>query len=58
VDPAIGILKGTMGFRQWSLRGLGAVRGEFALVAMEYDIGKIWKKVQTRWRKVGAAFSA
>jgi len=47
-----------MGFRQWSLRGLRKVRGEFALVAMAYDIRKIWRKVRTRGQKAVEAFSA
>lgn len=58
VEPAIGIVKETMGFRQWSLRGLRKVRGEFALVAMAYDIRKIWRKMRTRGQKAVAAFSA
>ena len=31
VEPVFGILKETLGFRQWSLRGLKKVTGEFAL---------------------------
>ena len=46
VEPAFGILKETLGFRQWSLRGLKKVRGEFALLATAYNIRKIAKKIQ------------
>jgi hypothetical protein len=57
VEPVFGVLKETLGFRQWSLRGLRKVRGEFALVVMAYDIRKIWGKLRTRGQKVGEAFS-
>jgi len=58
VEPAIGIVKETMGFRQWSLRGLRKVRGEFALVVMAYDIRQIWGKVRARGVKRIKALSA
>ncbi len=56
-EPAIGIMKETMSVRQWSLRGLRKSRGKFALVAMAYDIRKIWRKVRTRGHKAVAAFT-
>ena len=49
-EPVFGILKETLGFRQWSLRGLKKVRGEFSLVTTAYDIRKIAKKI----RRLGA----
>ena len=35
VEPVFGIIKAILGFRQFSLRGLEKVKGEFNLVAME-----------------------
>ena len=34
VEPVFGIIKSVMGFRQFLLRGLDAVRGEWSLVTM------------------------
>jgi len=41
VEPVIGIIKEVLGFRQFSLRGLAAVRGEWNLVCLAYDL-KRW----------------
>jgi transposase len=41
VEPAIGIIKEVLGFRQFSLRGLAAVRGEWGLVCLAFDL-KRW----------------
>ena len=38
VEPVIGIIKETLGFRQFSLRGLGKVAGEWCLVCLAYDV--------------------
>ena len=38
VEPVIGIIKETMGFRQFSLRGLLAVAGEWCLVCLAYNL--------------------
>jgi ubiquinone/menaquinone biosynthesis C-methylase UbiE len=40
VEPVLGILKETLGFRQWSLRSLKKVTGEWALLVMAYNIRK------------------
>ncbi|HEX3989619.1 MAG TPA: IS1182 family transposase, partial [Acetobacteraceae bacterium] len=43
-EPVFGIIKSVMGFRQFSLRGLAKVRGEWKLVTMAWNIrarGKI-----------------
>jgi len=37
VEPVIGIIKETLGFRQFSLRGLGKVAGEWCLVCLAYN---------------------
>ncbi len=41
VEPAIGIIKETMGFRQFSLRGLAKVTGEWILVCLAYNIKRL-----------------
>jgi transposase len=41
VEPVIGIIKETLGFRQFSLRGLSAVAGEWCLVCLAYDLKRI-----------------
>jgi transposase len=41
VEPVIGIIKETMGFRQFSLRGLAAVAGEWNLVCLAYDLRRL-----------------
>lgn len=49
VEPAFGIIKETLGFRQFSLRGETKVRGEWPLVCMTYNLRKIVQKI---WRTV------
>ena len=41
VEPVFGIIKSVMGFRQFLLRGLEAVRGEWSLVTMEWNIKRM-----------------
>ena len=41
VEPVIGIIKEILGFRQFSLRGLDAVCGEWGLVCLAFDL-KRW----------------
>ena len=41
VEPVFGIIKETMGFRRFSLRGLQAVRGEWSLVTMAWNIKRL-----------------
>jgi transposase len=41
VEPVIGILKEVLGFRQFSLRGLSAVTGEWCLVCLAFNL-KRW----------------
>jgi len=40
-EPAIGIIKEAMGFRQFSLRGLAKVSGEWILVCLAYNIKRL-----------------
>jgi len=42
VEPVIGIIKETLGFRQFSLRGLTAVAGEWCLVCLAFNIKRLY----------------
>ncbi len=41
VEPVFGIIKAAMRFRQFLLRGLNAVRGEWSLVTMAWNIRRM-----------------
>ncbi len=41
VEPVIGIIKEVLGFRQFSLRGLSAVAGEWSLVCLAYNLKRL-----------------
>jgi transposase len=41
VEPVFGIIKETLGFRQFSLRGLGAVAGEWCLVCLAFNLKRL-----------------
>jgi transposase len=41
VEPTFGTIKETMGFRQFSLRGLGKVYGEWCIVCLAYDLKRL-----------------
>src|SRR5271157_185474 len=41
-EPVFGIIKSALGFRQFSLRGLAGARGEWSLVAMAWNIKRIF----------------
>ena len=41
VEPVFGIIKAVMRFRQFLLRGLDAVRGEWSLVTMAWNIRRM-----------------
>ena len=42
VEPVFGIIKAILGFRQFSLRGLENVKGEFNLVAMVWNLKRMF----------------
>lgn len=42
VEPVFGIIKSVMGFRQFLLRGLAKVRGEWDLVCLAYNVKRLW----------------
>jgi hypothetical protein len=41
-EPVFGIIKSVLGFRQFLLRGLDKVRGEWNLVTMAWNIKRIF----------------
>jgi transposase len=41
VEPVIGIIKETLGFRQFSLRGQAAAAGEWGLVCLAYNLKRL-----------------
>jgi hypothetical protein len=41
VEPVIGIIKEVLGFRQFSLRGLAAVSGEWGLVCLAFNLKRL-----------------
>jgi hypothetical protein len=41
-EPVFGIIKSVMGFRQFLLRGLDKVRGEWSLVTMAWNIKQMF----------------
>lgn len=46
VEPVFGIIKQAMGFRQFLLRGLAKVRGEWTLVCLAYNLKRLQKLTQ------------
>lgn len=42
VEPVFGIIKNVMGFRQFNLRGLKKAEGEWQLVALSYNVKRLW----------------
>jgi len=41
-EPVFGIIKSVLGFRQFLLRGLNKVRGEWNLVTMAYNVKRLF----------------
>ena len=41
-EPVFGIIKSVLGFRQFLLRGLDRVRGEWSLVAMAWNLKRVF----------------
>ena len=43
VEPVFGVIKSVMGFRQFLLRGLEKVNGEWSLVRLAYNVKRLWR---------------
>ena len=41
-EPVFGIIKSALGFRQFLLRGLDNVRGEWTLVTIAYNVKRLF----------------
>ena len=41
VEPVFGIIKSVLGFRQFSMRGLDKVTGEWALVCLAWNLKRM-----------------
>jgi transposase len=46
IEPIFGQLKQVLGFRQFSMRGLSSMRGEWRLMATVHNLLKLWRKDQ------------
>lgn len=43
VEPVVGQIKQALGVRQFLLRGITKVRGEWALICTGFNLGKLWR---------------
>ena len=46
IEPIFGQLKQVLGFRQFSMRGLASMRGEWRLMATVHNLLKLWREDQ------------
>lgn len=46
IEPVFGMIKAAMGFRRFHLRGLPKVEAEWLLVALAYNLRRIWSTAQ------------
>jgi hypothetical protein len=46
IEPIFGQLKQVLGFRQFSLRGLASMRGEWRLLCAVHNLLKLWRAAQ------------
>jgi hypothetical protein len=46
IEPIFGQLKQVLGFRQFSMRGLASMRGEWRLLATVHNLLKLWRNGQ------------
>ena len=46
IEPIFGQLKQVLGFRQFSLRGLAAMRSEWRLMCAVHNLLKLWRHAQ------------
>ena len=46
IEPIFGHLKQVLGFRQFSMRGLASMRGEWRLMATVHNLLKLWRHDQ------------
>jgi len=58
VEPVFGQIKQGRGYRQFLLRGLRQVRGEWALICTTHNMLKLWSALRHRRRSPGEALRA
>ena len=58
VEPVFGQIKQGRGFRQFLLRGLRQVRGEWALICTTHNVLKLWTALRRRRRRPGVGLRA
>ena len=58
VEPVFGQIKHGRGFRQFLLRGLRPVRGEWALICTTHNILKLWTALRRRRQRLGEGLRA
>jgi transposase len=46
IEPIFGQIKQALGFRQFSLRGLASMRGEWRLMCLVHNLLKLWRRGQ------------
>jgi hypothetical protein len=46
IEPIFGQLKQVLGMRQFSMRGLASMRGEWRLMATVHNLLKLWRNGQ------------
>ncbi len=53
-EPVFGIIKSVLGFRQFLLRGLDAVRGEWSLVTLAWNLKRMFALTRAVSRRTKA----
>lgn len=53
VEPVFGQIKQGRGYRQFLLRGMRQVRGEWALICTTHNVRKLWTVLRRRHRRPG-----
>ena len=53
VEPAFGQIKQGRGYRQFLLRGMRQVRGEWALICTTHNVLKLWTALRQRCQHLG-----
>jgi hypothetical protein len=49
VEPVFGQIKRCRGFRQFLLRGLKKVKGEWSLICTAHNLLKLWRAMSGSW---------
>jgi transposase len=58
VEPVFGQIKQGRGYRQFLLRGMRQVRGEWALICTTHNVLKLWTALRRRCRRPGEGLRA